>query len=144
MRSLKRATLTLIALVALLLLAACAYVQQATFGKLPDGDRLELLKRSPNYLRGEFQNRVPTPMFTDDSTFVRVVLSNLFASKEGLRPTAPMPSVETDLKALDRNQNTVIWLGHSSVLRAARRQTNPDRSGFQHVRYAASEREQSI
>ena len=53
-------------------------------------------------------------MFTDDSSFVRVVLSNLFASKEGLRPTAPMPSVKTDLKALDRTQDTVIWLGHSS------------------------------
>jgi L-ascorbate metabolism protein UlaG (beta-lactamase superfamily) len=105
---------TLSGLAAALSLSACAYVQHAKFGKLPDGARLELIERSPNYVGGQFQNTTPTPMFTEDSSFVRVILRNLFASKARVRPTTPLPSVKTDLKALDRTHDTVIWLGHSS------------------------------
>jgi L-ascorbate metabolism protein UlaG (beta-lactamase superfamily) len=114
MLRLKRMLLILAAITAVLTLGACAYVQQAKFGKLPEGDRLELIKRSPYYVSTEFQNTVPTSMFTDDSSFVRVVASNLFADKERLRPSAPMPSVKTDLKGLDLREDSVVWLGHSS------------------------------
>jgi L-ascorbate metabolism protein UlaG (beta-lactamase superfamily) len=95
-------------------LGACAYVQHAKFGALPEGDRLALIERSPNYVGAEFRNTVPTPMFTEDSSFVRVLVGNLFASTERVRPSGPMPSVKTDFNALDKNQDTVIWLGHSS------------------------------
>jgi hypothetical protein len=39
------------------------YAQHPKFGKLPDGARLDTIKRSPNYSDDGFQNLIPTPMF---------------------------------------------------------------------------------
>jgi L-ascorbate metabolism protein UlaG (beta-lactamase superfamily) len=97
-----------------LFMGACAYIQHPKFGNLPEGERLEIIKRSPNYADGEFKNSVPTPMFTDDSNFVSVLLKNIFTKNEQLIPAAPLPSVKTDLKALSKDRDVVIWLGHSS------------------------------
>jgi L-ascorbate metabolism protein UlaG (beta-lactamase superfamily) len=106
--------LILIFLVGSLTLGACAYLQYPKFGKLPEGDRLEIVKRSPNYANGEFKNLIATPMFSDDSSVVGVIFRNLLTKGERLTPSVPMPSVKTDLKTLDRDMDTVIWLGHSS------------------------------
>lgn len=32
----------------------------------------------------------------------------------GLVPNAPLPTPKTDLMALPRRQDTIVWLGHSS------------------------------
>lgn len=36
--------------------------------------------------------------------------------KEGLRPDAAVPALKTDLRALDRDSNLLVWFGHSSYL----------------------------
>lgn len=97
-----------------LLVGACAYVRQPQFGELPAGGRLSAIEMSPNYADGEFRNLVPTPMFTDGRSFISVLLSNLFTKSERPAPSALVPSVRTDLKALDPGRDTIIWLGHSS------------------------------
>lgn len=113
----------LAALVALLTLGACAYLQHPRFGTYPEGERLQVIQRSPHYVDGAFRNLVATPMFADDSSFLSVVASNLVQRAENLRPDGPTPVAKTDLRALDAGQDTVVWLGHSSyfVLLAGRR-----------------------
>lgn len=106
----------LAALVALLLLGACADLRQPMFGAYPEGERLLAIERSPHFADGAFRNPVPTPMFAGDSSFLSVVASNFVQKAENLRPDAPIPATRTDLKALDRAQDAVIWLGHSSYL----------------------------
>ena len=63
--------------IAVLLAASLAggtwiYVQYPKFGKVPDGARLDTIKRSPNYSGDGFQNLISTPMFVDDRSFVSV------------------------------------------------------------------------
>lgn len=41
------------------------YMKQAKFGKLANGDRLERIKKSPNYRDGSFQNINYTPELTE-------------------------------------------------------------------------------
>ena len=42
------------------------YTQHPKLGKLPDGARLDTIKRSPNYSGDGFQNLIPTPVLVDD------------------------------------------------------------------------------
>lgn len=94
-------------------LAVLAYLQHPKFGERPSGARLAALKQSLNYA-GEFQNLIETPMFTEDRSFLSVLIENLRTSGERLRPPDEVPLVRTDLHALDRQEDVVGWLGHSS------------------------------
>lgn len=95
--------------------AAYVYIQQPKFGRLPEGERLERIERSLNYANGGFGNLVITRVLTNDNSFISVLIENNFGEKNArLRPQSPIPSVKTDLKALDRAGDVVIWLGHSS------------------------------
>lgn len=104
----------LLAVAACLALGACAVFNHPRFGKLPEGERLDLVQRSPNYRDGEFRYPIATPVFSKDVGLLSVIWSNQFATAEGLKPTAPIPAVKTDLKALNPQQDAVVWLGHSS------------------------------
>ncbi|MTV48305.1 MBL fold metallo-hydrolase [Heliobacillus mobilis] len=97
-----------------LLLGIGLYLQHPKFGRLPDGSNLERIKSSPHYLDNRFQNLIPTPQFTGEQSSASSLWEFLFTKKERLRPTDPIPSIKTDLMALDKGKDTVIWLGHSS------------------------------
>lgn len=90
------------------------YIQQPKFGTLPQGARLEKIQGSPNYVDGKFQNLIPTPQFSEGNSTASIWWYFLFEEKERLRPTASIPSKKTDLKALDKGRDVVVWLGHSS------------------------------
>lgn len=113
----------LFALVAVLSLGACAYLQHPKFGAYPEGERLEKIQRSSSYVDGEFRNLVDTPMLLEGNSTFSILAGDLFRRVENLRPALPVPTAKTDLKALDAGQDTVIWLGHSSyfVLFAGKR-----------------------
>lgn len=110
----KKMLLALLLIVILLFLSVVLYVQQPQFGSLPKGERLEKIKKSPNYSDGQFQNLVPTAVLINENNSISAFLSFLFSKKEQQRPNAPIPSIKTDLMALDPKQDIVIWLGHSS------------------------------
>lgn len=97
-------------------LAAALFVNRKSFGRLPRGERLERIRRSPNYRDGEFRNQVPTMLFTSDKNRFATMLGFLFRRQEGLRPDAPVPAVKTDLQALDPAEDLLVWFGHSSCL----------------------------
>lgn len=113
----------LFALVAVLSLGSCAYLQHPKFGAYPEGAWLERIQRSPRFANGEFRNPIATPMLTEGSSTVSIIASDLLNHVENLRPALPIPTAKTNLKALDERRDTVVWLGHSSyfVLFAGKR-----------------------
>ena len=45
-----------------------AFLRQQSFGKLPSGERLERIRKSPNYRNGQFRNLQPTAMMTGEKS----------------------------------------------------------------------------
>jgi len=113
-RWLRKMLLSLVISPVILFLGVGLYVQQPKFGSVPGGLHLEAIQKSPNYVDGQFQNLIATPKFVEDSNSGSVWWNFLFAKKERLAPTDPIPTIKTNLMALDKDQDMVIWLGHSS------------------------------
>ena len=85
------------------------------FGKAPTGERQQRIGRSPNYRDGSFQNLMLTEMSLKDVSVLKVLWE--FVSKpRNTKPSRPVPSVHTDLKALPEDQISIVWFGHSSYL----------------------------
>lgn len=92
---------------------SCTVIRPPQFGKNPDGERLEKIKLSPNFKNGEFQNITHTEF---NIGFRKVFIELLFNKSKNTRPSFKVPVVETDLDALDKDDNFFIWFGHSSYL----------------------------
>lgn len=103
-----------LAVVGMVCISVFAFINQPSFGKLPQGARLERIKRSPHYRDGQFNNLHPTQMLTSDEGRVGAMLSFLFRKAENLRPENEVPVIKTDLHKLGRDENVLIWFGHSS------------------------------
>lgn len=101
---------------AALLLAGLLFVRRPEFGRLPQGTRLERVRRSPNYRDGAFRNRHATPQLTSGKGRLRTMLGFLFRDRSRLRPEGPLPAVRTDLGALPADRDWLVWFGHSSYL----------------------------
>ncbi|MBI3235423.1 MAG: MBL fold metallo-hydrolase [Bacteroidetes bacterium] len=86
----------------------------ARFGKRPQGERFERIKKSPNYKNGSFQNQSFTPDLTDGATYYSVGKEFLFGDKSKSKPKTKIPSQKTDLLKLHKNQDILVWFGHSS------------------------------
>lgn len=93
---------------------ACAL--KPKIGPLPQGQRLERILASPNYVDGAFRNQLPTATLTSGKGQLATMWDFLFVPKERLRPDHPLPMLKTDLKTLAANGgDAVVWLGHSSL-----------------------------
>jgi L-ascorbate metabolism protein UlaG (beta-lactamase superfamily) len=101
-------------LVVLIALAVVVFMQQPQFGRVPSGDRLERIKRSPNFRNGKFQNIHDTPALTDGANYFSVMNKFVFKKKERVKPKDPIPHLKTDLKSLLPDANVLVWFGHSS------------------------------
>lgn len=80
------------------LAAAFVIVRLPSFGRLPQGERLERIRQSPNYRDGRFRNQEAGPMMTGDKSRLRGILEFLFRKREGLRPQDAVPAIRTDLR----------------------------------------------
>lgn len=85
------------------------------FGKRPAGKRLKKIQQSPNYKNGSFQNKSPTPVMAEDSSFWKTLRSYLNKPKD-TKPPGPLPFVETNLYDLENDAPVIVWFGHSSYL----------------------------
>jgi len=96
-------------------LGIIAYLQHPLFGKSPKGEHLVQLSSSPHYTQGAFYNSVDTPMLTTDQSEWALMWDNFVSKKTG-NPVPPnaIPALKTDLSGLDKNQDLIVWLGHSS------------------------------
>lgn len=96
------------------LVTACATLNSPQFGKLPEQARLERIQQSPNYINDEFAYPKPTPMLREGESTLKIFWDNFWAEKQQKKPNQAIPSVKTDLHALNKDQDVVIWLGHSA------------------------------
>jgi L-ascorbate metabolism protein UlaG (beta-lactamase superfamily) len=86
------------------------------FGKAPSGERLERLKRSPNFKDGKFQNKSFTPALVEGYSMPGVIYNQLFKKAPRRFPTDPLPSVKTNLSELPVDKDLLVWFGHSSYM----------------------------
>ena len=103
----------------MLVLAAAGvfgFLARPSFGRRPSGERLERIRRSPNYRDGMFRNQTPTPMMTGERNRWQALWEFVFGSREGVRPDKALRVVRTDLKRLPPETNLMVWFGHSSYL----------------------------
>lgn len=112
--TLKRFMIITIALLVLVVGITFIILKQPRFGSVPKGEKLERIQRSPNYKDGKFQNLSHTPQMSEEARFFSM-LKEYFSAKNK-KPNGKIPSIKTDLKMLDRNQDLLIWFGHSSYL----------------------------
>ncbi|HTN38609.1 MAG TPA: MBL fold metallo-hydrolase [Arachidicoccus sp.] len=89
-------------------------MRQPQFGKAPRGNRLEQIKRSPNYKDGSFHNMHFTPTITEGYSMTGVLYNFIFRKFPRTRPIDRIPSVKTDLKNVPITENVLVWFGHSS------------------------------
>lgn len=106
--------MTVLIILLVLALAIYLFMQQPMFGRKPLAERQQLIEQAANYKESSFQNQSHTPSFTDGANFFTVLNKFFFAKKERNKPAVPLPSVKTDLKQLDKDENVLVWMGHSS------------------------------
>ncbi|WP_461049588.1 MBL fold metallo-hydrolase [Spirosoma arcticum] len=91
------------------------FLQQGVFGANPATTRLAQITQSKNYRDGSFQNLSPTEVTRPGVSPVKMMRDYVNKSPANV-PSAPLPSVRTDLLALPDDKLTVVWFGHSSHL----------------------------
>lgn len=101
------------AFVILFIVAAILFTRTAKFGRLPSGKRLARVTGSSNYRDGKFQNLAHTPDIAEGVSYFTVMKDFLFNKSKKARPLHILPSVKTDLKSLDRDEDIFVWFGHS-------------------------------
>ena len=101
-------------IVAAIIAAVYFFMQQPKMGSYSSGERLEIIKRSLQYSNGKFQNQSLTPDLTEGASFFSVLKEFFFDKKPRRKPSGPLPSVKTDLLHLQKDENVLIWMGHSS------------------------------
>lgn len=114
MKFIKITMIALLSIILLLVIATIAYMQHPKFGKSPSGKRLELIKQSPNFKDGKFQNIHFTPDVSEGYSMSSVAYDFAFTKFPRTYPTDTIPSIKTDLKTLPITENVLVWFGHSS------------------------------
>src|SRR5687767_12054906 len=89
------------------------FMQQPSFGKLPSGERLARIERSPQYKKDHFENILPTAMMADDVSYPDMLRKFFFATDPLREPDHALPAVKTDLRALSGQEPVIVWFGHS-------------------------------
>lgn len=82
-------------------------------GKRPDAQRREAFNSLSNFKNGQFENLIHTPPFAEGTSMTKA-MRDFLRTHPDTRPPMPVPHMHTDLQALDRSENVLIWFGHSS------------------------------
>ncbi|AWM12543.1 MBL fold metallo-hydrolase [Flavobacterium sediminis] len=82
-------------------------------GESPKTKQKEQFNTFSNYANGKFQNITTTPALREGESMLKV-LWEFFKKHPETEPKFPIPSVRTDLKAISKNDEVLVWFGHSS------------------------------
>lgn len=104
----------LLSIIAALVAAIIIFMRTPPFGAISKGKRLERNHTSPHYKEGSFQNLHHTPTMTEGVSFFKVLKEFFFNKSKRLEPSQPLPHQKTDLHAIARDKNVLVWFGHSS------------------------------
>ena len=107
----------IVIIIIILIIAVYLFMKTSAFGALPSGKSLEKVKASKNYVDGEFKNKESTELLTNTKkTPIKRLLEFAFEKDpEGTVPDSELPSIKTDLKSLEPNEDVMVWFGHSSL-----------------------------
>jgi L-ascorbate metabolism protein UlaG (beta-lactamase superfamily) len=86
-----------------------------SFGKLPQGRRLERIRKSVQYREGVFQNILDTPLMVKDLSYFNLLVEYLKDDPQR-SPKIKIPAEKTDLHSIPATYPVIIWFGHSSYL----------------------------
>lgn len=100
-------------IVSILLVFGCLIKWYPVFGARPAHSEQKEYAKLPYYKLDHFENLTETPQLTEGFTMGKVMLE-FFKPHPGAKPYDNIPSIKTDLKKLDNDDNCLIWLGHSS------------------------------
>lgn len=95
-------------------LGAYLYLQQPQFTEPESVSQINSAPLTARLQDGIFHNQNDVAMNTSDQSSTQSIMKFLFQEDENSIPAAELPSVKTDLKQLDRDQEIVLWMGHSS------------------------------
>ncbi len=108
---------TILAIAAVLALGVGMFLAQPEFGKAATGERLERIRKSPNFHDERFVNEVETKLMTDGSPIGNLMEFIFKKSPDSLRAKeGDIPVVRSDLKSLPAEGDLYVWFGHSSFL----------------------------
>jgi L-ascorbate metabolism protein UlaG (beta-lactamase superfamily) len=85
----------------------------STFGGSPSKEEKEAYSHFENYSVGKFNNHVPTNMDMGVSTIFSM-MKDSFKGKSGRSPKTPIPIPPINWNQINRNQDSLIWFGHST------------------------------
>lgn len=101
----------LAAIIAVIGAGAYWFVSLPQMDPLMTPERKACIEASPHYVNGQFVPETPHTPVTPSWSFWKEFL---FPTPGKTIPAVPMVAEKTDLKALDPQQDVVVWLGHSS------------------------------
>jgi L-ascorbate metabolism protein UlaG (beta-lactamase superfamily) len=114
MNILKRVITVLLCLILIAVAVVYFYMKQPQFGALPEGVRLERIKKSPHYRDGKFRNLEEKPTIAEGYSLVGELWESLTKDYPRTAPKDSLPSVKTNLKTIPADRNVIVWFGHSS------------------------------
>ena len=97
-----------------IIISVIAFLKSPKFGRQPTVERLKEFQNSPNYRSGSFHNKSYTPALSEGTGYFKVFKEFFFDKKERVSPADPIPSIKTNLLDLDKDEDILIWFGHSS------------------------------
>lgn len=110
---------TIIGFILLLVLAGTVFIKVAPqFGGKATGKRLAVIRQSPLYQAGRFQNQIRTNMDLGFSGFMKVLVKT-FNKGENQQPDWSIPVQKIDperFKVKNSTLTTITWFGHSAFL----------------------------
>jgi L-ascorbate metabolism protein UlaG (beta-lactamase superfamily) len=115
-RKKRRTMWIIISIISILALSFIVFINLPRFGKVPGKERLERVRNSENYRDGKFQNVHETKQLTSVKSYVATLWGFLFKKKERLNPQSDLPVVKTNLWELNRDEDLLVWFGHSSYM----------------------------
>ena len=93
--------------------AAVAATRLPVFGARPEGDRLDRMRRSPQWDGAAFRNPLPMQSMGSPGT----ILEWFFGGRETRQPSEPVPTVARTRADFDAPTNLrLTWLGHGTTL----------------------------
>ena len=106
-----------ILLIVFILIAAVMVVPKIApqFGANATGARLERIEKSPHFKDGKFQNLVETPMYGENTSLWQSMVKFIRGGKNR-EPDSVIETVKFSDSALNIDDVTVTWFGHSTIL----------------------------
>ena len=111
----KRIMLYIILAILAVLLTIAAYITIVNIGRSPRGARLERVRQSHQWNGKTFQNTLPTPTMTGEGGLWQETINFFFGADKNKTPKNAVRTNKVNLKDLPKDQEAVVWLGHSSL-----------------------------